>query len=703
MGLMRVIRHNLAKWAPARMGWEGRAILVMVFLLAGCATTGQREEPPPPLANAHVDAVWLTPDTVHVVLKEGERLIHAEAGRRLPPPRKREEEDRAVGGGFGRTLTLRPVKSPEAASHAPPFVTARLAGPEALKDYLRVALEPFAPSGPGEAVRLTLGDYTVHMVRRGGPESEVLFLDSLPVGYRVVSHYAGPELRDDLLSAYDAWSASEERAGVPTAFQLGSLTATNVPFLVLDPLERDGLTLRFTRRSPWNLERDAMSQLGLGWVLVKSHTISVISRPVSSTRRLAALVRDSVSGLLSRSYLSLGKFPALDKKPIPEIDPARGNMDLAAFEAFLDGYAAEPATTARLRFLIGGEAYFTALNAAIDAARERVDLQTYIFDNDDIALEMANRLRDHPGQVRVRILCDGLGTTLAARVDPEVVLTEASARPTSITGYLRQAPNIRLRVRPNTWGAGDHTKVTIIDGKTAFLGGMNIGQEYRYQWHDLMVEIEGPLVNVLQTYFDRAWTDSGLLGDLGVLLGGAASENPAHSPAEAEVRVLRTTPWRQEIYRTQVEAARRSKNRIYVENAYLADDLIVYELCSARKRGVDVRVIMPAAGNHEIMNRNNVLVANALLKHGVRVFLYPKMSHVKAALFDGWACFGSANLDRLSLQTNLEMNLATAHPETVARLARDLFEKDMAASIELQKPLKADSFDWVFETLGDSL
>ena len=86
------------------------------------------------------------------------------------------------------------------------------------------------------------------------------------------------------------------------------------------------------------------------------------------------------------------------------------------------------------------------------------------------------------------------------------------------------------------------------------------------------------------------------------------------------------------------------------------------------RRGVDVRVVIPLVTDRGPITRNNALAANAMLEHGVRVFIYPGMSHVKAAVFDGWACLGSANWDRWSLSINNELNLATSHPPAVQEL-----------------------------------
>jgi phosphatidylserine/phosphatidylglycerophosphate/cardiolipin synthase-like enzyme len=87
-----------------------------------------------------------------------------------------------------------------------------------------------------------------------------------------------------------------------------------------------------------------------------------------------------------------------------------------------------------------------------------------------------------------------------------------------------------------------------------------------------------------------------------------------------------------------------------------------------------------------MMNLSNAVAINTMLAHGIRVYRYPGMSHIKAAIFDGWACIGSANFDASSLRFNREMNLATSHPETVLELRRQLFETDFRASSEITVP-----------------
>ena len=149
--------------------------------------------------------------------------------------------------------------------------------------------------------------------------------------------------------------------------------------------------------------------------------------------------------------------------------------------------------------------------------------------------------------------------------------------------------------------------------------------------------------------------------------------------------------------------SRKLQRQIIIENAYFADDLIVYELCKARRRGVDVRVILPMRGNHGATNASNQVSINHLLENGVRVYRYPGMSHVKAAVFDGWMTVGSANFDKLSLEVNKELNIATSHPEAVARLMEEVLIPDMAKSEEIKTAIPVNLQTRLTEIAVDEL
>jgi phosphatidylserine/phosphatidylglycerophosphate/cardiolipin synthase-like enzyme len=118
---------------------------------------------------------------------------------------------------------------------------------------------------------------------------------------------------------------------------------------------------------------------------------------------------------------------------------------------------------------------------------------------------------------------------------------------------------------------------------------------------------------------------------------------------------------------------------------------------------VDVRVIISLDEFTWPVNRAHTVVANMLIENGVRVFVYPGMLHAKAAIYDGWACLGSANFDKASFKRNRELNVATSHPGAVNELLERFFEPDFKISHELKEPVPANWTDGIAELLADQL
>ena len=145
------------------------------------------------------------------------------------------------------------------------------------------------------------------------------------------------------------------------------------------------------------------------------------------------------------------------------------------------------------------------------------------------------------------------------------------------------------------------------------------------------------------------------------------------------------------------------QKNIYIQNPYFTENKILNELILAGSRGVDVRVILPSTSDYGFMDSSNIVTTNIMIKNGIRVYRYPKISHIKAAIYDGWACLGSANFDALSLRINLESNLAFSNPEAVERLKEDLFEKDFSVSREITVPVKVTLLDYLGEMISNQL
>ena len=430
---------------------------------------------------------------------------------------------------------------------------------------------------------------------------------------------------------------------------------------------------------------------------LRSQILGVVRNPVSSTYRLLWMTGHSGAVLLPRGISLNEQAPP----PLAQNAP----MDPAAWEALLDELVNQDKFRARLKPLIDGETFFVELIQAIQDAREAIDIQIYIFDSDDYALRIADLLKQRSREIRVRILVDRLGSLAAGQVPSKSPYYSSRKPPLSILGYLRENSAIEVRALENPWLTSSHTKLIVIDHAKAYIGGMNIGREYRYEWHDLMLEIGGPLVRRLQKDFDERWVHAGPGGDLAFAFNAARPDEPGDpgDAGEAEVRPLYTRTGDAQILRAQLAAIRHARSHIYIEHPYVSDDEIIYELIAARRRGVDVRVILPTGNDSGLMSSANLLAANVFLRNGVRVYGYPGMSHVKAAIFDGWACVGSANLDKLSLRINQETNLATSDPHFVDRLRRELFEVDFARSRELKEAQPVNWTDYISEFIADQL
>ncbi len=428
--------------------------------------------------------------------------------------------------------------------------------------------------------------------------------------------------------------------------------------------------------------------------------IEALIRPFSTEKALISLVLKSSLGFARRVAIDTVRFQALEAKPLPAIVPRPG-MDLDAWEADLAGMVGTP-TTGTVRFLVDGDEFFPRLIETVKAAEESIDIRTYIFDNDDYAVKVADLLKKRSADVDVKVLLDGIGAIIGTRIDPDE-LSEDFEPPLSITSHLRDGSEVRVRTSGNPYLTGDHTKTTIIDGRIAFIGGMNIGRVYRYEWHDLMSEITGPVVDLLQRDSDVAWSKASWLGDLAMFARVLTPMRRRADDAGVPLTILTTRDHDSQLYHAQLAAIRRTQSYIFIENPYFSDDVVLFELAKARRRGVDVRVILPDDGNHQAQNYSNQVAINTMLRNGIRVYLYPGMSHVKAAVYDGWACFGSANFDKLSLQINEELNLGTSDPDIVGELLERVFTPDFELSEQLTTPQPTGWTHRIAEFVSDEI
>ena len=318
-----------------------------------------------------------------------------------------------------------------------------------------------------------------------------------------------------------------------------------------------------------------------------------------------------------------------------------------------------------------GQDLYDDMLASIHSAKAVIFFETFIWKSDEVGSEFKQALIDAAERgVRVYVIWDGFANL--------VVPSSFFRLPGSIAAY--RLPVLPLPWSPRTWGR-DHRKLLVVDGVVGFLGGYNIGSLYATGWRDTHARIEGPAVADIENAFIDFWNVHAKQS-LGVEL---ASE--MRRPWNATIQLHRNTP-RIQVYPIRnmyLEAIDRASVRIWLTHAYLIpDDDLIFALVEAVERGVDVRIIVPAESNHVVADWLSRVSYHALLSRGVRVFLYQNaMVHAKTATIDSvWSTIGTANIDRISLLGNYEINIEVFSAE-VARQLEAIFEVDRSNSRQL--------------------
>ena len=572
-----------------------------------------------------------------------------------------------------RSIALRLGKSPHRVPVFGPEVWRAVAGTLALR---------LAPANPAQGTLILAGGREL-IAHRVGSRGALTPLSQRPPRLKIIRQITAAALAKEVFTNRgDALDQPGGQSG-PVVLLTGTFpelvyldrAKRRLIFLTVPPEDAAGLPLNPLAGGS-NLLRQAASLL---W---RSNILAVLKNPFSTGARFIASGESIVSAGVGRV---LSRLP--DGVPPPVAGGAE--MDLKAWTAELSGLVSTPAVPAALRIRLGGDEFFPDFIQAVQEARQSVDVQLYIFDNDDYAVGLADLLRRRSNEgVRVRVLMDESASLVAAASPPASPMPADFTAPDDIGAYLESGSHVDVRRMAMAALSASHTKIVTVDQKVAWLGGMNFGREYRYDWHDLMIEVRGPLVERIREDFARTWARHGWAGDYATAWRNLTASPPRaakslNPPGTIPVQPLYTSAWKHEIAAAQIAALRRCQSRVWLENAYLSDDAFLTELVNARHRGVDVRVVFPAGNDNNIMAANNRALVPLLRRHGIRVYLLPGMSHVKAALYDGWACVGSANFDRLSLRVNNEFSIGCSDSAFTHELRHRLFETDFERSQEV--------------------
>lgn len=327
-----------------------------------------------------------------------------------------------------------------------------------------------------------------------------------------------------------------------------------------------------------------------------------------------------------------------------------------------------PVSRNSFKLFTEGDKLYTEMLAAIAAAQQCIELESYIFADDEVGWWFAEALAERArAGVKVRLHIDAAGS-----------LFWVSRR---LKKYLKQQGVVVRWFHRWSWrqpwryNRRNHRKLLVVDNQQAYLGGFNIHRENSFEifgekrWRDTHVVIQGPLVNVAAKLFDVFWyRNRRWLADT----GSGDSFLVHNQTRSSRYRLCR-------IYSDAFASARRY---VYLTTPYFVPDHNTRRrLMEAARRGVDVRLLVPRKSDMRLAQWAARSAYASLLAAGVHIYEYlPRVLHAKTVVADGeWAMVGTANLDYRSLFVNYEINLVTRDPDLSSELKQQFLD-DLAVS-----------------------
>src|SRR5262245_41379173 len=348
----------------------------------------------------------------------------------------------------------------------------------------------------------------------------------------------------------------------------------------------------------------------------------------------------------------------------------------------------EETTASTVSLHVGGQAFYPPMLEDIRAAESSVHINQFGLRPGKIGEVFAEALLAKAGEgVPVRLVVDSRGSDpdgscrelydrfLAGGIEVRVVRAtqpRAPAEPVSAGG-------------PTRWILGqlghiDHRKVTVVDGRIGWIGGAGVADHFEDgRFHDLFLRLTGPIVSQLQLVLVASfrWLDGAIpLDELGSLF-------PTHAESEDAVPavVLHNAPGRYRPITTEIARLfDEARETLDVVNPYVTDRGMIKRIERAARRGVRVRLFVPAEANNWACAAAQHFHHAALLEAGVRILDHPRMLHAKAFVRDGEEVLaGTCNLEAWSLKRFFEIDVLVRS----RRLAQD-FEEKFAAPAEAE-------------------
>ena len=353
----------------------------------------------------------------------------------------------------------------------------------------------------------------------------------------------------------------------------------------------------------------------------------------------------------------------------------------------------------KVELLVDGPATYAAMLSAIDSAVDHINMETYIVEDDEIGQQFAVVLiaKQRSG-VQVNLIYDSAGSHNTPKAFFNL-LKESGIN------VLEFNPINPLDKRKDwEWNQRDHRKLLIVDGKIAFLGGINISSVYssgssgsrplksspkkskdaenKVPWRDTHLQLSGPVVAEFQKLFTDTWQQQ-----KGEPLAAKTYFPALISQGNEVVRAIGSNPDEaySQIYATLLSAINSAETQVFLTNAYFVPDpQLLTALKEAVKRGADVRLLLPDKTDSNLVFYASRSYYDELLSADVKIYEHQAaLLHAKTALIDGvWSTVGSTNLDWRSFVNNQEINAVMLGQNFGAQM-QNQFQKDLVSSKQI--------------------
>lgn len=439
------------------------------------------------------------------------------------------------------------------------------------------------------------------------------------------------------------------------------------------------------------------------WTLLAAYSGTILSivgiilsenrNPLKSLAWITVLLLFPVGGIIlyiffGRSIKNTRMISRRNRRRLRELAlPEPGNTDLTTFspEARQQIQLASSLTGAtfysanNVEIFTDGRKKFKSLLRDISAAKSYINLQYYIFCDDEIGTAVSDALIERAQSgVKVRVIYDHIGSLhVKNKFFRRMINAGIEVYPFFRVAFPLFATRINWR---------NHRKLVVIDGKIGYIGGMNIADRYIDgghfgHWRDAHLRITGPAVGALQYSFAVDWRFMGR--ELIEEEVNAVAESP--STADASMHLLTcgpTSEWSNIAY-LLLKTIGNAKKRVFIQTPYfLPTESLLKAIQAAALSRVDVRVMIPRKSDSHILTYASRSYIQECLRAGVKIYLYERgMLHSKTVMVDDDFCsVGSANLDFRSFEHNFEANMFIYSPKVNAELRRRFIEDQKHSS-----------------------